>query len=141
MNIRRFLTAAALTALTALPLAGAAGASEAHSSWCLLGTFKVTQVASLYAPQVAGRAGAERFTGAQVFLPAQPGLTAEWIAANISRHTASEARSEGASNCPLDVSGASVKVASGGTGFWVQIAADDADAAKEILNRARNLVH
>jgi hypothetical protein len=140
MSIRRFLLTTALAAFTSLPLASGAWAGTAGSSQCLPGAVEVTRVAPVYGPSYGERSGSARLAGARVFLPARPGLTAEWIAANLSRGAASERKASTPANCPLDVPGAAVKVVSGGTGFWVQITARDGGRAEEILNRARRLV-
>jgi len=138
MSIRNVLSAAALVATAALSSpTPAAPAPEAHAHWCALASFQITQVASLYADEHINQTIVRRFTGAQVFLPAQPGLTPEWIRASIARH---QSNPRATYECPLDIEGATVTVTSGGTGFWVQISAKDADAAKEILNRAKRLV-
>jgi len=138
MSIRNLLSAAALTASAVLSSsAPASAAPEAHAHWCALASFQITQVASLYTDEHINQTIFRRFSGAQVFLPAQPGLTPEWIRASIARHQTNAQTGYG---CPLDIKGAMVSVMSGGTGFWVQISANDADAAKEILNRAKRLV-
>ena len=140
MSVRSLFITTALAAFVAMPLrtVHAAPEQESHSSWCMLASLQVTQVASLYTTELAPRGSVRRFAGAQVFIPAKPGLTPEWIQANIARHEASKGRP--AYDCPLDVAGARVTVTSGGTGFWVQIASKDPDAAREILSRARRLV-
>ena len=137
MSIRSSLAAAALTASALFASAAPASAApDAHAHWCALASFQITQVASLYTDEHLNQTIVRRFTGAQVFLPAQPGLTAEWIRASIARHQSNAQTTE----CPLDVKGATISVTSGGTGFWVQISTRNTDAAKEILNRAKRLV-
>ena len=115
-------------------------AGEPHAKTCALGAFKVTQVASLYVTERAGKGSVERLGGARVFLPAQPGLTAEWIAANIAGHVAGARKHAVSYDCPLDVPGATATVSSAGPGFWVSIQAAEPEAAKEVLNRARRIV-
>lgn len=138
MSIRTLLSAAALVASAVLSSpAPASAAPDAQAPSCALASFKVTQVASLYADEHINQTVYRRFAGAQVFLPARPGLTAEWIRASIAKH---RANAQTTHECPLDVKGATVSVTSGGTGFWVQISAKNGDAAKEILNRAKRLV-
>jgi hypothetical protein len=104
----------------------------------MLAQFQVTQVASLYVKVPAGRGAIKRLVGAQLFVPAQPGLKAEWIRANLSRHTA-EPMTHRSYSCPLDLRGVKTNVASGGTGFWIQISSQDSEAAHEILERARRV--
>jgi hypothetical protein len=138
MSIRNLLSAAALAASAVLSASvPASAAPDVHAHWCALASFQITQVASLYTDEHLNQTIVRRFAGAQVFLPAQPGLTPEWIRASIARHQAS---AQTAYECPLDIKGAMISVTSGGTGFWVQISARDTDAAKEILNRAKRLV-
>jgi hypothetical protein len=75
--------------------------------------------------------------GAQVFIPAEPALTAEWLRSQLDRRAPlASAQSE----CPLDVSGVSVSVRSGGPGFWVTIASDDHERAEEVLRRAQRVL-
>src|SRR5438876_8726026 len=92
MSIRSLLITTALAAFVAMPgrSVRAASEQESHSTWCMLASLQVTQVASLYTMEVAPRGSVRRFSGAQLFLPARPGLTPEWIQANISRHTAAK---------------------------------------------------
>jgi hypothetical protein len=138
MSIRNLLSAAALTASAVLSSSAPAWAApDVHAHWCALASFQITQVASLYTDEHINQTIYRRFAGAQVFLPAQPGLTPEWIRTSIARHQTSAQTSY---ECPLDIKGATVSVASGGTGFWVQISAKDPDVAKEILSRAKRLV-
>ncbi len=76
MSIRNLLSAAALTASAVLSSsAPASAAPEAHAHWCALASFQITQVASLYTDEHINQTIFRRFSGAQVFLPAQPGLT------------------------------------------------------------------
>ncbi|HTQ04176.1 MAG TPA: hypothetical protein VMI54_09975 [Polyangiaceae bacterium] len=112
---------------------------EPHAHWCMLAAFQVTQVGSLYVSVPTTAGSAQRFVGAQLFVPAQPGLTPEWIRANLARHLADHGTSAEVS-CPLDIPGVTTNVVSGGTGFWIQISSNDAGTAKEILNRARQTV-
>jgi hypothetical protein len=105
----------------------------------MLSAFQVTQVGSLYSNIQVSRGVTKRFIGAQLFVPAQPGLTPEWIRANLTRHTA-QSQEQRSYECPLDLPGVSMNVVSGGTGFWIQISSNDSDTATEILKRARETV-
>jgi hypothetical protein len=73
--------------------------------------------------------------GAHVFIPAEPGLTAEWLRSQLDRRAAETSK---ASECPLDVEGVRVSVQSGGPGFWVTIATDKQESAQEVLRRAQH---
>jgi len=74
--------------------------------------------------------------GAHVFIPAEPGLTAEWLRAQLARRAAPATQT---SQCPLDVQGVRISVQSGGPGFWVTIASDDRRKAEEVLRRAQRV--
>ena len=139
MSIRNSMLALAF-ACALVPLQTAAAAeAEPHEKSCVLGSFRVSQVAALYTNERSGKGTYQRFGGAQVFLPAQPGLTAEWVSSSLAQHGQRADRTL-SYDCPLDVPGAMFAVVSGGTGFWVQISAKDPAAAKEILARAKRLV-
>jgi len=55
MSIRSLLITTALAAFVAMPVRSVRAASEqeSHSSWCMLASLQVTQVAALYATEVA----------------------------------------------------------------------------------------
>jgi hypothetical protein len=72
--------------------------------------------------------------GAQLFVPAEKGLTAEWLNYQYRERMAHRQRS---GDCPLDLPGLSVSVQSAGPGFWVQLSASDESSAKEVLRRSR----
>ena len=81
MVIRRFIAAVALV-LATVTSAGAAepvpGAREPVQ--CSLGGKNFAHsVKPLYNYEDAGYAAFRQFVGAEVFVPAQPGLTAEWL--------------------------------------------------------------
>ena len=139
MQTRRWSVKSVLLAasLVALPVGATESASMPEKPHCVLGSFRVTQVASLYTIAHAGQGNVERFSGAQLFLPAQPGLTPEWIKANLLEHKENKMKE---AECPLTVPGATFDVVSGGTGFWIQVMANDPKAAKEILQRSTRLV-
>jgi hypothetical protein len=78
----------------------------------------------------------KQLAGAQVFVYAEPGLTAEWL-----YRTLEQRRTSGSSSsCPQDIAGASINVQSGGPGFWVTISSTDVPTAKEIVARAKRMV-
>jgi anti-sigma factor RsiW len=75
--------------------------------------------------------------GAQIFVPAERGLTAEWLHRELAQRLAAR-RSD--AQCPLDVPGVRIAIQSGGPGFWVNISTANEKAAKQVLERARELV-
>jgi hypothetical protein len=86
-----------------------------------------------------GRGVVERLKGAQVFVPAKQGLTAEWLRARAEQHVASM-QQHSMAGCPLGVSGIQVAVVPAGTGYWVQLKANNPEAAREVLRRAEAAV-
>jgi len=134
MSQFKFLFVSALTATLALPLAARADSAE-----CELHAFKANRVEPLRIQERVGRGTIQKLAGAQVFVPAQKGLTAEWLRARVEQHI-SQMGTQGMSNCPLGVQGLRVTVASGGTGFWVQLQAKDTKTAAEVLRLAQAAV-
>lgn len=69
--------------------------------------------------------------GAEVFVPARPGLTAEWLWHELG------ARPGDARSCATGVAGAEISVRPGGPGFVVTIRGDNGDSGQQILRLAR----
>lgn len=131
----KFLIAVSVAALTAIPVI-----ARADSLRCELLTYKPTQVAPLYVTFNAARGGSTRqLTGAQLFVPARPGLTPEWLRLDLERHV-SAMKQQGMPGCPLANAGVTLSVVSGGTGYWVQVSTNNTDTAKTILQEAQQLV-
>ena len=103
--------------LATVTSAGAAepvpGAAEpAHCS--LGGKDFAASVKPLYNFDDAGYAAFRQFIGAEVFVPAQPGLTAEWLDRVLTSQVAS-------GECNFGVSKVDVEVLSDGGGFSVRL--------------------
>lgn len=126
--IRSLLAAAALT------FAGVAAAGPAPEA--CFAEHSVTKVVPHRTAVAAGQGTYDRLVGARAYVPARPGLTGEWLHAQLARRSA-EPRPD--TSCPLDVPGVSISVRSAGPGFWVSLAASDHDDAKEVLRRAQTL--
>jgi hypothetical protein len=138
MFINKIAAALVLTAATTLPSFALAAPSGAPAH-CILKEHRVTKVQALHVTERHGRGSSERLVGAQVFVQAEPGLTAEWLQLSIQRHMAQMGAS-GMKHCSLDGKDVRVSVESAGAGFAVKITGKDATQAKEILRRARLLV-
>lgn len=112
-------------------------AARADSARCQLLTYQPTQVAPLYD---AGGAygGTRRLAGAQVFVPAQPSLTPQWLRRDFEHHIANM-KQHPMVGCPLSNAGISVTVVPGATGFWVQISTESSETAKVILQQSERL--
>jgi hypothetical protein len=100
---------------------------------CALHAHRVTKVTPYRAQLFVGRGTVLR--GASLFVPAERGLTAEWLETEFRKHLAAM-QSKDMANCPLDVAKVKVEVVSGGSGFWVRLIAPDIATSKEVLRRA-----
>jgi hypothetical protein len=106
---------------------------------CELADYTVDSVNPYAERDPRSKIGATHPGGAELFIEAQPTVTAEWLQLQLTRHIEGAPRAALSAACPLDVPGASVSVRSGGTGFIVRIRAEREDDANEILRRARAL--
>jgi len=106
---------------------------------CELADYTVDSVSPYAERDPRSKVGATRARGAELFIEAQPSVTAEWLQRQLARHVEDARRAAPSAECPLDVLGASVSVRSGGTGFIVRIRTEEEDDANEILRRARAL--
>jgi hypothetical protein len=138
MSAKKFAMAALAAATSLSSVALAAPPAPSHHGSCVLAEHRVTKVTPLRVMERSGRGASERLVGAQVFVQAEPGLTAEWLQLSIQRHITQ--MNSAMPNCPLDAKDVRVSVNSAGPGFAVQIAGKDAAQAKEILRRAQSLV-
>ena len=130
MVARTFIAAAGLALVVAL--AGARGA-EAEPACSLGGKYPVRSVARYATTENAGYTTYDQFRGAEVIVPAQPGLTGEWLQRVLSYQVA-------AGECDFGSRDASVSVLPAGGAFAVRIAGNDDKTAGEILRHAQQLV-
>jgi hypothetical protein len=84
-----------------------------------------------YGSITEGAVPATQLRGAEVFVPARPGLTAEWLWHELG------ARPGDARSCATGVAGAEISVTSGGPGFVVTIRGGDEDSGRQILLLSR----
>ena len=138
MFIRSFLVATAVAMSSVVPAAALDHAP--NSAPCVLNAQSITRVEPYRVHKPAGRGTVEQLRGAAVYVRAERGLTAEWLQANLAQHIK---QMEGMTmqDCAFDVRDVSVAVDSAGSGFVVKIAAKDPGQAKEVLRRAKLLVH
>jgi hypothetical protein len=137
MFTKKIAAVLVLATSTALPSFALAATSDTPAH-CILKQHRITKVAPLHVTERYGRGTSERLVGAEVFVRAEPGLTAEWLELTLQRHMAQMAGS-GMKNCALDAKDVRVSVQSAGAGFAVKITGKDAAQAKEILRRAKLL--
>jgi hypothetical protein len=79
-----------------------------------------------------------RPVGADVYVRATSGMTAEWLARLTQCYLAREGHGASCdrSSCPLALAGTTSDVTSTGTGFVVALRSSDFDVAREIAHRA-----
>jgi hypothetical protein len=133
--IRRSIAAVALV-LATLASAGVtesvAGAAE--PARCSLGSKRFAHsVKALYSHEDSGYTAFRQFRGAEVFVPAQPGLTAEWLDLVLTSQLAS-------GECNFGAPEVNVEVLSDGGGFSVRLSSNDERGAAEILRHAQQMV-
>jgi len=105
---------------------------------CVFEKYAPSSVAPFRIDENYGLGTYPRLRGAQLYVPAREGLTAEWLTLSVQRALA-EAPSEQA--CQPAVSKVQVSVVSAGGGFWVQLASADDRSAEKLLRWAQSLVH
>ena len=141
MSIRRFTLALALGAVALVPIAAsAATAATPTEQHCILLAHRVTSVKPYQVVERQGRGSVTRLAGAEVFVQAEPGLTAQWLQLTVERHLG-QMKGTHMGDCALDLSGVRVQVDSAGPGFAVKIIASTPSQAKEVLRRAELLQH
>jgi hypothetical protein len=111
--------------------------SHAHARSCILQGHRVSSVRSYDAATVGlGHATVTKHLGAQLYVPAGPGLTAEWLRVELGRELA-QMRANGMKDCPLgDIH---AEVDSAGAGFSVKLTARDPAKAADLLMHAQML--
>ena len=106
---------------------------------CELRSYTIRSVSAYMERDGRSKVGASRLRGAELFVEAQPGLTAEWLHLQLERHIQAARTATPTADCPLDVDDPQISVASSGTGFVVRVTVDEEEVADEILRRARRL--
>jgi hypothetical protein len=96
----------------------------------------VTKVVPHHKAIASGQGSYQALVGARAYVPAKPGLTGEWLHAQLERRSSTPRQG---TECPLDVPGVSIDVRSSGPGFWVSLSASDTADAKEVLRRTQTL--
>jgi hypothetical protein len=128
MVVRTLIGAVALVLVTATS-AGAADASRC----ALRGKEFTGAVKPLYNYEDAGYTAFRQFIGAEVFVPAQPGLTAEWLDRVLTSQIAG-------GTCQFGAPKVDVQVLSDGGGFSVRLSGTDEKSAAAILRHAQQML-
>jgi hypothetical protein len=129
-----------LLALTLFGIASSVAASEpqpttAGENTCFA-DLAVTKVVPHHKAMPSGQGSYQALVGARAYVPAKPGLTGEWLHAQLERRSSTPRQG---TECPLDVPGIGIDVRSSGPGFWVSLSANDTADAKEVLRRTQTL--
>jgi hypothetical protein len=114
-----------------LAMGASAGAAEPAPSDCSL-SGRGFAVKPLYNYEDAGYTAFRQFTGAEVYVPAQPGLTPEWIDRVLTAQVAN-------GECNFGVPRVDVEVLSDGGGFSVRLSGQSEKAAAEILRHTEQM--
>jgi hypothetical protein len=123
------VAAVALSAALAL----SAGAQATEVSQCSLGGRYLVRSVAPYSTFEDIYTTNTQLRGAELIVPAQPGLTREWLQRVVSFQIA-------AGECDFGVRNATVSVLPAGDAFSVRIVGDDDKAAAEILRHATQMV-
>lgn len=136
MFTRKFIMVAALGLIGSVTYVASA---TPPSRECELITYRASAVRPYLVDVQQGRNSGKKLVGANVYVPAQQGLSAEYLQAQVQSHIAAM-KNQPMPNCPLAIEGANVNVVSAGNGYWVQISSTDQATAEEVLRRAEQLV-
>ncbi|HEY6562594.1 MAG TPA: hypothetical protein VI072_35245 [Polyangiaceae bacterium] len=140
MFIRKLAIIAVVAATTAVSAVSIAETSAARQP-CSFDEHQVRSVKPYrMEKRITGRITSNQILGAQLYVAAEPGLTAEWLRLKLERHLATMRGPAAMPDCALDVKNVRVEVASAGPGFNVKLIAQRPEQGKEVLRRAQLLV-
>jgi hypothetical protein len=117
--------------------AGSAVAAET----CVFNKYSPVSVAPYNEEQSTGYDTYSLLKGAQLYIPAQEGLTKEWLQLTLQQALASKPFLNDEHTCHLSVRPEQVVVVSAGNGFWVQLIGHDEREAEQLLHWATHIVH
>jgi hypothetical protein len=138
MNLRTLFSAAALSVATLVPTLSHASATG--PSDCVLREHRVVSVEPYQIEQQYGRFISPQLRGAQIYVQAEPGLTAQWLQLTLEQHLGQmKGGSAAMTDCAVD-GNVRVEVTPAGSGYWVRLIAPDSKSGEEVLRRARLLV-
>jgi len=129
------IIASMLAASMAIPAAGAIAATPPD---CALNHVVAARPLREHV-SLGGRLVRDRLAGATLYIPAEPGLTTDWLKRLADSHKAQMAKGTPTAmkDCIFAVAGAEIAVSSDNSGYlMVAVSAKDDGAAKEILRRA-----
>jgi hypothetical protein len=127
------ILASALAASMSIPAVGAFAAAPAD---CALKQVTTAQPLRERV-QFGGRVFRDRLAGATLYIPAEKGVTTDYLKRVADAHQAQMAGGTAMKDCPFGVAGSTIEVSSNNSGYlMVAIRSNDDGAAKEILRRA-----
>jgi hypothetical protein len=129
---------ASVFAVTLAGAASTAAASPAPTKRCVLGEYSALSVSPFRTDEDFGLGNYTVLKGAQFYVAAKPGLTAEWLTLSVQRELA-KLQSGADQACRPNVRGVTVSVASSGGGFWVFLSAPDERSAASLLSWAKSI--
>lgn len=130
----------ALVSLFAVVLGGAAtaSASSVPAERCGIDKYSVFSVSPFSSEENYGLGGYTVLKGAQFYVTAKQGLTAEWVNLVVS-HELERLQASADPVCRPNVKNVQVQVTSAGPGFWVFLSANDESSAKRLLSWAKTI--
>ena len=131
MFIQKMSIVAAVLSFASIAYASPVPGSNANV--CVFDKYGATAVSAYRTEEDLGYVSYTMLRGAQLYVPAKEGLTAEWLAANVQRSLSSGA-------CQPDVRDVKVAVVTAGPGFWVFLSAKDERAAASLLRWTKSVV-
>jgi hypothetical protein len=135
---RRNVYWAAVMAVTLAGAATTASANPTPAKRCVLDDVPAVSVAPFRTDENFGLGTYTVLKGAQLYVPARPGLTAEWLTLSVQRELAKLERSADPA-CRPNTRSVQVLVESSGPGFWVFLSAPDQHSAASLLSWAKRL--
>jgi hypothetical protein len=138
MEVTMYRQITQLAAFSALLLTASQGAAstKSHASKCVFDQYAALSAVPYNVEENFGYGTYPQLRGAQLYVQAREGLTAEWLTLEVQRALSSSA---GAA-CKPGVSDIRVSVVSSGAGFWVQLSADNRAEAAALLSWAQKMV-
>jgi|SRR5215471_1153308 len=133
MLTRSIVALLTFSVCSALP---AISTAEGTPPQCTLAERRVLAVEPYRIDTRVGYGDVYETRGAQLYIQAEPGLTAAWLQLVLRRDLAAA----GASSCALLSGDTRIEVVSVGPGYWVQLIASDAKSGEALLGRARQLL-
>ncbi len=141
MFARKMMMSVAVPALLLAAATAAQARGGAPAEQCVFEKYAVSSVAPFRAEENYGYGTYTRLRGAQLYVPAREGLTAEWLQLSVQQSLAKAAGvTNGGGSCQPAVQNVQVQVVSAGGGFWVQLGAADERSAEALLRWAKTIV-